>query len=236
MKLRIDIRKWLSVAVVACTAIVGKAQSVSESNPDQWYAIGEGNSIINSKEEKQTKEIEVTGALMVTMNAEFNQIKKWQKQYNDYLKTARGYAEQLKAGTSLYMEGLIAFRNLRNIQRAIDYNPVGIGATIPMNNLYIETAIELVKIYMLLKQSVAQGGAKNMLNAAERTELLWSLNDSMAELNKKLRQLAISIAFYNLSDVWQKATEGMVEKTHGQIAGEAFDRWKRIQKIQMVLK
>ena len=66
--------------------------------------------------------------------------------------------------------------------------------------------------------------------------MLWSVNKSLYELNAKLRQIAISISFYNLKDVWNKATQGMVEKTHGQIAKDALDRWKRAKNVSRILR
>ncbi|MBO6256038.1 MAG: hypothetical protein J6O49_20745, partial [Bacteroidaceae bacterium] len=111
----------------------------------------------------------------------------------------------------------------------------GIGATLAMNNLYVEVAAELVKTYSILNKSVALGGSGNMLTGAERTELLWWIEDNMAQLNRKLRKLAISIAFYNMTDVWHQVTAGMIDRSHGDVAADALDRWKRAQRVQQVL-
>ena len=62
-----------------------------------------------------------------------------------------------------------------------------------MNNLYIETATELITVYSILKDAVAKGGASNMLTGAERSKILWELNDRLAQFNKRLSQLSISI-------------------------------------------
>ena len=140
--------------------------------------------------------------------------------YNAYLKTARGYADALKAGCSLYADGVQTLQHLYEIQRAINANPVGIGATLAMNDLYLETATEFIKTYRLLKVSVAKGGTDNMLTGAERTEMLWQLSDELARLNAKLRTLAISIAYHNLTDVWNQYTAGMVDKSTVVCAAE----------------
>ena len=52
---------------------------------------------------------------------------------------------------------------------------------------------------------------------------------------RKLRRLAMSIAFYNLGDVWNNATAGMVERSHAQVAADAIDRWKRAQRVYAIL-
>lgn len=42
-----------------------------------------------------------------------------------------------------------------------------------MNNLYVETATELVSVFNLLNNAVAKGGTENMLTGADRSKTLW---------------------------------------------------------------
>ena len=218
---------------------------VGEANPLQYAAIAEGTSLLNSTINSQTKGMQKTAAFQGTIAAEFTKMKQWEGKYNAYLKTARGYADALKAGCSLYADGVQTLQHLYEIQRAINANPVGIGATLAMNDLYLETATEFldepsgkaerIKTYRLLKVSVAKGGTGNMLTGAERTEMLWQLNDELARLNAKLRTLAISIAYHNLTDVWNQYTAGMVDKSHAEIASEAYERWRRASTVSQIL-
>lgn len=225
----------LSVAAALFLAAVPSSAQMSQSNPLQYVEIETGHKNINDQIKKQTKAQEKTGLLQATISAEFTKIKQWEGKYNSYLKTARGYAEAIKAGTSLYAEGVETLRHIHEIWKAVAANPQGIGASVAMNNIYVETAAELIRTYRLLKVSVALGSNVNMLTGAERTELLWSLNDALDQLNRKLRRLAMSIAFYNLGDVWNNATAGMVERSHAQVAADAIDRWKRAQRVYAIL-
>ena len=225
----------LSVAAALFLAAVPSSAQMSQSNPLQYVEIETGHKNINDQIKKQTKAQEKTGLLQATISAEFTKIKQWEGKYNSYLKTARGYAEAIKAGTSLYAEGVETLRHIHEIRKAVAANPQGIGASVAMNNIYVETAAELIRTYRLLKVSVALGTNVNMLTGAERTELLWNLNDALDQLNRKLRRLAMSIAFYNLGDVWNNATAGMVERSHAQVAADAIDRWKRAQRVYAIL-
>lgn len=225
----------LSVAAALFLAAVPSSAQMSQSNPLQYVEIETGHKNINDQIKKQTKAQEKTGLLQATISAEFTKIKQWEEKYNSYLKTARGYAEAIKAGTSLYAEGVETLRHIHEIRKAVAANPQGIGASVAMNNIYVETAAELIRTYRLLKVSVALGTNVNMLTGAERTELLWNLNDALDQLNRKLRRLAMSIAFYNLGDVWNNATAGMVERSHAQVAADAIDRWKRAQRVYAIL-
>lgn len=225
----------LSVAAALFLAAVPSSAQMSQSNPLQYVEIETGHKNINDQIKKQTKAQEKTGLLQATISAEFTKIKQWEGKYNSYLKTARGYAEAIKAGTSLYAEGVETLRHIHEIRKAVAANPQGIGASVAMNNIYVETAAELIRTYRLLKVSVALGSNVNMLTGAERTELLWNLNDALDQLNRKLRRLAMSIAFYNLGDVWNNATAGMVERSHAQVAADAIDRWKRAQRVYAIL-
>lgn len=224
----------LPTLVLAGISVSTFAQ-VGESNPSQYVAIAEGQTLVNNAVNSQTKGMQKTAALQGSMAAEFTMMKKWEQKYNSYLKTARGYADALKAGTSLYADGVETLRHLYEIRKAINANPMGIGATLTMNDLYLETTTEFIKTYRLLKVSIAKGGTDNMLTGAERTEMLWQLNDELARLNAKLRTLAISIAYHNFTDVWNQYTAGMVDKSHADIAHDAYDRWRRASNVARIL-
>lgn len=110
---------------------------------------------------------------------------------------------------------------------AITNNPQGIVATMNMNNLYIETATELVSVYTLLRNAVATGGPQNMLTGAERSETLWALSDRLDAFSKKLHQLYLSIRYYTMTDVWNNVTAGMIDRDNSEIAHAALNRWRR---------
>ena len=236
MKLQTGYRtaRWLVTVTMSLAVLTVRGQA-HQSNPSQYVAIAEGNIKIDNTVNDQIKSEEKTLAMQTAMSVEWNSIKTWQKKYNSYLKTTRGYADGLKAATTLYAEGVKTLRNLYDLTKAAKANPQGIGATLALNNLYVEVAAEVVKTYSILKKSIDLGGSENMLTGAERTELLWWIEDNMAQLNRKLRKLAISIAFYNMTDVWHQATAGMIDRSHGDVATDALDRWKRAQRVQQIL-
>ena len=100
-----------------------------------------------------------------------------------------------------------------------------------MNNLYIETATELVSVYTTLKDAIAKGGEENMLTGAERSKTLWALNDRLDAFNKRLNQLYLSIRYYNMMDVWDNATAGMLDRTNVESSHAARGRWKTASRI-----
>ena len=200
---------------------------VTVSNPMEWTALAEGNERINAKIEKQISGQTKTATLQNTIAAEYTKIHDWEKTYNSYLKSAEGYASSLKACTSLYDDGVRIFITLGKMQNALRRNGQGVLASISMNNLYVETATELLSVFTILKDAVAQGGKENMLSGSDRSQMLWELNDRMGLFSRKLHQLYMSIRYYTFSDVWNNATEGMVNRTNGEIAGYALGRWRR---------
>ena len=204
---------------------------IASSNPLEYVALAEGNELINAQIKSQIEEEQKTALMQNTIAAEFTMIHSWEKKYNKYLKTAEGYASTLKACTSLYDDGVRVFINLCNLKKAITNNPQGIVATMSMNNLYIETATELVSVYTTLKDAIAKGGEENMLTGAERSKTLWALNDRLDAFNKRLNQLYLTIRYYNMMDVWDNATAGMLDRTNGEIAQAALGRWKRVSRI-----
>ena len=200
---------------------------IAASNPLEWVALAEGNELINGQIDKQIKGQTQTAALQNSIAAEFNRIHQWEKEYNSYLKTASGYASSLKACTHLYNDGVRIFLTLGKLGKAIKNNPQGIIASISMNNLYIETATELVSVFTLLNDAVAKGGTENMLTGAERSKTLWALNDKLSVFSRKLHLLYLSIRYYTLNDVWNNVTAGMLDRDNGEVARLAMTRWRR---------
>ena len=201
--------------------------TIVTANPLEWMALAEGNEAINGEIEKEIKGQTKTALLQNTIAAEFTKIHEWEKKYNSYLKTASGYASSLKACTYLYDDGVKIFITLCKMRKAINNNPQGIVATLSMNNLYMETATELVSVFTLLKDAVAKGGKENMLTGAERSKTLWALNDKLSAFSKKLHRLYLSIRYYTMTDVWNGVTAGMIDRSNGEIATQALSRWRR---------
>ena len=230
-----DGNRWLMAALLAYALLWlghGSAYAqIASSNPLEYAALAEGNELINAQIKSQIEDEQKTALLQNTIAAEFTMIHSWEKKYNKYLKTAEGYASTLKACTTLYDDGVRVFINLCNLKKAITGNPQGIVATMSMNNLYIETATELVSVYTTLKDAIAKGGTENMLTGAERSKTLWALNDRLDAFNKKLNQLYLSIRYYTMMDVWENATAGMLDRTNAEIAQAALGRWKRTSRI-----
>ncbi|MEF2715141.1 MAG: hypothetical protein U0N12_14990 [Bacteroides uniformis] len=220
----------ISICLAAVSAILlpqlAQAQ-IAASNPLEWVALAEGNELINSQIDKQIKGQTQTAVLQNSIAAEFNRIHQWEKEYNSYLKTASGYASSLKACTHLYNDGVRIFLTLGKLGKAIKDNPQGIIAGMSMNNLYIETATELVSVFSLLNDAVAKGGKENMLTGAERSQTLWALNDKLSSFSRKLHLLYLSIRYYTLNDVWNNVTAGMIDRSNGEVAQLALTRWRR---------
>ena len=220
----------ISICLAAVSAILlpqlAQAQ-IAASNPLEWVALAEGNELINSQIDKQIKGQTQAAVLQNSIAAEFNRIHQWEKEYNSYLKTASGYASSLKACTHLYNDGVRIFLTLGKLGKAIKDNPQGIIAGMSMNNLYIETATELVSVFSLLNDAVAKGGKENMLTGAERSRTLWALNDKLSSFSRKLHLLYLSIRYYTLSDVWNNVTAGMIDRSNGEVAQLALTRWRR---------
>lgn len=222
--------RTISIILAAVLALflphIAQAQ-IAASNPLEWVALAEGNELINGQIDKQIKGQTQTAALQNSIAAEFNRIHQWEKEYNSYLKTASGYASSLKACTHLYNDGVRIFLTLGKLGKAIKNNPQGIIASMSMNNLYIETATELVTVFTLLNDAVAKGGTENMLTGAERSKTLWALNEKLSAFSRKLHLLYLSIRYYTLNDVWNNVTAGMLDRDNGEVARLAMTRWRR---------
>lgn len=223
--------KILILSLCLLLTYTAKAQIVT-TNPLEYAALAEGNELILGKVKDQIDGQKKTALLQNTIAAEFEQMRQWEKKYNSYLKTASGFASSIKACTHLYNDGVKIFITLGKLKNAVSDNPQGIVASMNMNNLYIETATELVTVFSLLRDAVAKGGKDNMLTGAERSQILWALNDQFSAFQKKLNLLYLSICTYTMTDVWNNATAGMLDRNNGEIAQIAMQRWRRAATIR----
>lgn len=218
-----------AVSALALTPKLANAQ-LAVSNPMEWMALAEGNDAINDQMQKQIDGQTKTSLLQNAMAAEFTKIKEWEGKYISYLQKTDGFASQLKASATLYEDGVRIFIMLGKIKNAISENPQGIAATMSMNNLYMETATELISVYTVLKEAKDKGGKGNMLTGTERSEMLWSLTDKLESFSKKMNRLCLSLKYYNMTDVWNRASAGMIDRNMDQISNSALERWKRAGK------
>lgn len=229
--MRLPIIKIAMAVSCIVLSVTAKAQIVT-TNPLEYVALAEGNELILGKVKDQIDGQKKTALLQNTIAAEFEQMRRWEKKYNSYLKTASGFASSIKACTHLYNDGIRIFITLGKLKNTVSDNPQGIVASMNMNNLYIETATELVTVFSLLRDAVAKGGKENMLTGAERSQTLWALNDRLSAFRKKLNLLCLSIRTYTMTDVWNNATAGMLDRNNGEIAQTAMRRWRRAATVR----
>jgi hypothetical protein len=228
--MRLRIAKTVLLMLYLMAGMEAKAQLVV-SNPLEWMALAEGNEMINDEIQGQISNQTKTAVLQNTIAAEFTKIHEWEQKYSAYLQTASGFASSLKASATLYEDGVKIFITLGKLRNAINSNPQGIVATMSMNNLYLETATELISVYTLLREAIAVGGSTNMLTGAERSQTLWALSDKLDSFSKKLHKLYLSIKYYTMTDVWNSVTAGMLDRDNATIAHEAHKRWIRAARM-----
>jgi len=225
MKLQI-VRKFFTVAALMVITCAAHAQASCE-NPLEYAALTEGNILINTQIQSQIRGQLETAALENVIAAEFDKIHAWEAKYSSYTRTVSGYASSLNAATHIYDDALKILLSIGELRSSIEDNPQGIVATMSMNTLYIEAATELVSCFTLIRNAVAGGGEHNMLTGAERSQLLWEINDKLDVFSKKLQKLALSIKYYKMQDVWNSYTAGMIERHNGDLAVLAHERWVR---------
>lgn len=228
------IGRWLVVSVIAFVLLLITSNrsygQVVSSNPGEYTILATGNALINETVKSETKAERNTALMQNAMAGEFTKMKQWEKDYNSYLKTATNYASALKAATHIYDDGVRILLTLGKLRKATTNNPQGIVATVSMNNLYMETTTEMLSVFTLLKNAVAKGGSTNMLTGAERSKTLWELEDKLSSFSHKLQLLYLSIRHYRMSDVWNRATAGMVERDKHDVALQSLSHWKRYAK------
>jgi hypothetical protein len=200
-------------------------------NADQCAIIESGTIKNNKQINAQTRNAREAAVMETMIGLEFQQIKNWERKYSEYLKNIKGYAEQLKAGTTLYATGVDVLMSLRRLEKAVEYNPEGVAASISMTDLYIEVCAELGKVYTLLQNAVAEGGSKNMMTTAERTRMLWELDDELSALASRLKELSYTIAYLDFQNLWNWFTVSFRKPNVRNIAEQCYEGWRKSIRI-----
>lgn len=226
MKLATDIKRVLTITALLFVTGQLTAQSLYEENPLDIAVIKFGTdsltSIYSQEIDEQTK---ITG-LQTAMNTCLTQIKKYNKEYSNYLSNVPTFVKNVNLVRNLYAQGADLIRNTLMLTRMIDKKPHGLAASVSMSNVYIELVSEFYKTYSTFKDVVAKGGPDNKLTAKERVEMLWLLSDNIRELNEKIKNITFLVAVTEWKDVWLLYTEGLVPRNAGTIAHDALERWR----------
>ena len=165
MRLLIEFRAvMLCLAIVLSTTVCRAQIGATTSNPGQYLAIKKGEDNILSKITAQTNYRKKEAGIQAELSGTTAKIRNWEQQYNAYLKEASGYAKRTVACCQLYLEGVQTLNALWEVSAAKKINPQGVFATMSMNNLYMETAMQLIKTYRSLKKVCAERCRKNIIN------------------------------------------------------------------------
>lgn len=222
MKLRIG-----NMLLLLFITIRANAVDVTYQNYAEYFALTEGNALINVAVSGSTENQAAQGVLHNGVALQFDKIHTWEKKYNQYLSNVSGFASALKAGMSIYDGTLRTVLNLVRIAKAAEANPQGPFATLSMNNLYADAVTEFISVYKLMKFAIAHGGDTDLLNGKERCELMWTVSDKINELSATLTRLYFSIRIYNIADAWYQVTSGIYERDKAELAKQCLHQWQR---------
>lgn len=230
MSLRINNKAIVITIMLMFVSLVSKA-ALTQTNTPEIAALTEGEAKVNGIMAKQvTQQTAVTGELGIILG-ENTKMRKWEQNYINYLEKGGNVAKQIVAAQGLLVSGFETFMGLCDVEKAISINPQGTIASGLMTNLYLETAAELIETYNIIKvvsdTILTDTKDVHLLSGAERAEMIWQVQDQVKKLNSKLHQLALGICCYSFEDVWNAATAGMLNKSHGTIAKEAMMRMRR---------
>lgn len=226
MSLRINPRALVAGVLLTLHLSAHAFGSATQSNPGEYAAITIGEREINAELAAQNGYRVTTSTTLLGMYLLNEKMARWEQTYNQYLAKSANTASAIVGGMSLFQQGIMTLENLRDIVNAISINPQGPFATMGMSDIYLTVANEFIQDYSDIK-ILTKYDARNLASGSDRAQQIWLIEDRLRKLNFNLRKLALSICCYSFEDVWNRATAGMLHKTHGDLAKEAFRRMQR---------
>ena len=215
----------LLLAVLQCGAWGQDVMQV-RSYPDQYVAFDEGAKKVTGVMNDEKKIMTEINAEQKAIYLMMNNIKKWETSYSNYLSTVEGFAEKISTATSLYTQAVQMMANLYELGKCAQGNPMGVLASGALTDIYLEVTMETMKTFRIIKYTIKRGGPGNKLTGKERVELLWMVNDSMEELNGKIRKLSSLVRYSKLVDIWDSVLLDMGALDKKAIAQHALRRWQ----------
>lgn len=207
----------------------GKAVVIPKtvSNLTEHAIIAANEDSLNSKVVAQRNVTLKIGAEQYGIGIMDNQIRRYEARYNYYLTNVSKFISVLRSGSTIVLEGIEVLVALRDLKTAINHNPQGLSASIPMTSLYIEIGVEFLRTYNIMGKIIAKGGPGNMHTTAERTMMLWDLSHNLHVLRSKIHNLAFLVGVTSYEDLWNRAIAGKMNKTNKVLAKEAMKRFQK---------
>lgn len=234
MRLETGIKRLLFIAVLFGIATNMTAQ-LYEENPADIAVIKTGSDSLTAVYSEEINEQAKISGFQATMNVCLTQIKKYNREYSNYLSTVTPFIKNVNLVRNLYGQGADLIRNTMVLTKVISKRPEGIATSVSLSNIYVELAVEVYKTYSTFKDIISKGGEDNKLNAKERIEMLWLLSDNIRQLNNKIKNITYLIAVTDWQDVWEYYTEGLVPRDARQIARSALRRWRNAYQGQILI-
>lgn len=231
MRLQTDnnTRRFLIACMIGCIFLCPArmmGQSATTNHAIEYWLIESYNDAITDLHSVQTQYADTTAAAATATTVLYYIMGGWERKYNEYLKD-NTFANAMTAGVNLYAEGTKTLFYINELRKVVKNNPEGIIATAALNNLYVEVAVDLLRTFRTLKYCVGAGGSENMLTGAERAKMFLRLADELHQMNAKLQKLTLSIGYYNLLDVKDRAIRPIIRHDKMSAAKESLKGWRR---------
>ena len=117
MNLRINL-KYFALTLLLSFGCSVKA-GVTESNPGEIAALTKGEDMVNGTISKQIADQDANTVKVGTLFLPISVMKKWERNYMNYLEKGYNYASTVLACSSLYADGVRTFMNLIELNKAL---------------------------------------------------------------------------------------------------------------------
>ena len=209
---------------------------VTISNPAEYAVIKAGEDQLQSTTQKQLEALKKIDVKIATLYGINYKIRVYEEKYNKYLSAVSSFMTGIKAGSTIYLEGMEVLLALKDLKAAIKHNPNGVLVSgISMNRLYLDIGAEFLRTFNIMSKIVDKGGDGNMHTGAERVMFLWDLSQGISHLRSKIEQLTLIIGVSSYEDLWNKAIAGKISKTNKVLAKESMKRMRKGLSLSIAL-
>lgn len=195
MKLRIvslGIMAWLSAASV---------QAQVQGDPLVAGAVTAGDAVVSAELTASNKSQLVTMGTQATIVANLELIREYEDKMFKYLSTVNGVIQNAYDVTRCARLGESIIDNLGKCTKAAKKHPDGAIISALVSKRYVTILAESTALASYVGNLVKKGGKANLLNSAERNNILSNVTGRLSTINRQLVGLRYQIELLRWSDL-----------------------------------
>lgn len=191
----------ISLIAVMITTVNVKMSGQTYTDPFTGAQVTLQTKILGDELEKSRKAQTATASTNTAITAVVNDIREYDRKMLDYLKKANSVFDGIFHAADAIDMGVNIVRNLGNCAKAAVNHPSGAIVSAIVSKRHTKVLQEIASLTANITKFVKGNGEGNLLNSAERLQILYDVHMQMRRLDREVTNLYWEILSLEWSDL-----------------------------------